>query len=90
MFFHAGSHVQHLYNVMKMENKIIVGRPINGISLNGLEWLLNDEGKPMQFNNKEKAIEFLRSNGHEDYTDDEIEDSFMFDELTEENGKKSN
>lgn len=40
-----------------------VGRPINGISINGLEFLLNDDGSKKHFINKESAEAFLFSNG---------------------------
>ena len=66
---------------MEIKNALtIVGRPINGISLNGLEYLLNQEGTDyMYFKNKEEAKMFLLSNdGLEDLTDDELEDSFRF------------
>lgn len=61
---------------------IIIGRPINGISLNGNEYLLNEEGtKELEFVDKETAKNFLRENGYEDMTDDEMEDSFHFEEI---------
>jgi hypothetical protein len=57
----------------------ILGRPINGISLNGLEYLLNQEGTDyMYFKNKEEARNFLRENVFPDSTDEELEDYFMF------------
>lgn len=43
--------------------KIIVGRHINGITLNPLEYLLDDEGDPMTFESEEKAKEFLAEKG---------------------------
>ena len=49
---------------------IIVGRHINGITLNDLEYLLESNGDYMEFENKEKAIDFLKSKGA---TDTEIE-----------------
>tara|TARA_R110000850_G_scaffold261800_1_gene390035 strand:+ start:7030 stop:7662 length:633 start_codon:yes stop_codon:yes gene_type:complete len=54
-------------------------RAINGIGLNGKEFLL-DGHLPMEFENRAKAKEFLRENGYEDLTDDEMEDSFHFEE----------
>lgn len=60
--------------------KVIVGRPINGISINGIEYLLNDDGNEMEFENKEQAVAFLRENGYADYSDEMIEDSFIFKE----------
>ena len=49
---------------------VSVGRPINGISINGLEWLLNDEGTDMLFKTEEEAKVFLKLHG---YTDDCME-----------------
>jgi hypothetical protein len=57
---------------------IIIGRAIGGISLNGLEYLLNEDQTEMEFKDKKAAMKFLRENGHEDWTDDELEDSYMF------------
>lgn len=58
---------------------IIIGRPILGISLNGLEYLLTEDGeKEMEFKDKDSAKQFLRDNGHEDWTDDDLEDSYTF------------
>jgi hypothetical protein len=42
---------------------VIVGRPINGISINLLEYLLDDNGEVRKFTNKESAKKFLRGNG---------------------------
>ena len=57
---------------------IVIGRPINGISLNGLEYLLNEDGDYKEFNSKEEAKTFLNSMFEEPLTDDDLEDSFMF------------
>ena len=59
---------------------IIVGRPINGITLNPLEYLLDDDGNEMLFETEEKAKDFLREHG---YTDDELE-WLTFQEIDEE------
>jgi len=42
---------------------VTIGRPINGISINGVEWLLDDDNKPMLFANRESAEQFLLDNG---------------------------
>lgn len=69
---------------------IIIGRPINGISLNGLEYLMTKNGKKeKEFKDKESAKKFLRKNGHADWTDDELEDSYMFVDTEENSEKKS-
>ncbi|UTC92509.1 hypothetical protein [Treponema denticola] len=39
---------------------IIVARHEEGISLNQLEYLLNEDGTEKEFENKDKAIEFLK------------------------------
>lgn len=57
---------------------IVIGRPIEGISLNGLEYLMDENGDYKLFNTKEEAKEFLNSNFEEPLTDDELEDNFMF------------
>ena len=40
---------------------IVIGRPINGISINGLEYMLDENGDYKLFNTKEEAKEFLNS-----------------------------
>lgn len=37
----------------------LVARPINGISINGYEYLYNDEQKLMHFESKDDALDFL-------------------------------
>jgi hypothetical protein len=41
----------------------LIGRPINGISLNGLEYVLDDTGLPMAFETEEGAKGFVFANG---------------------------
>jgi len=41
----------------------IVGRPIEGISINGDEWLLDDDGEVMEFETHEEAVKFLGVHG---------------------------
>jgi hypothetical protein len=60
------------------QSHILIGRPINGISLNGLEFLLDDKNEPMEFADKDKAKEFLKANGYADFSDEELEDAFNF------------
>ncbi len=48
---------------------IVVGRHINGITINQLEYLLNDEGDLMVFASEEKAKEYLLRNG---FSDDDV------------------
>jgi hypothetical protein len=55
---------------------IVIGRPINGISLNGLEWLLDDNGDLIRFSDIGSACSFLLENG---IIKDEL-DSFWFED----------
>ncbi len=50
-------------------NEIIVGKHINGIALNELEYLLDECGEILRFPNKEYAIYYLKNHG---VSDDEI------------------
>lgn len=45
---------------------IIVARHEEGIGLNQLEYLLNEDGTEKEFENKDKAIEFLKKAGASD------------------------
>ena len=57
---------------------IIIGRPIEGIYLNGLEYLLEDDGsKEKEFESKKEAIEFLREAG-ETLSDEDLEVAYVF------------
>ena len=47
-------------------NEIIVGRHINGITLNDLEYLLNENGDIMKFKSKEHAVRYLKEHGADD------------------------
>ncbi|NLT13382.1 MAG: hypothetical protein GXY05_03470 [Clostridiales bacterium] len=47
----------------------MVGRPIEGITLNPLEWLLDDDGKIRYFETKGDAVKFLTDCG---FTEDDI------------------
>ena len=42
---------------------VIVGRHINGITLNDLEWLLDEDGNEMVFKNQPEAEAFLLKSG---------------------------
>lgn len=60
--------------------KVIVGRPINGISLNGLEYILDDEGEIRYFDSVDEAKTLLREHG---YDDEDFDDYLVFKESTE-------
>jgi len=49
---------------------VIVGRHVNGITINPLEYVLDEDGDVMEFNTKKEAVEFLMDNG---ITDEEIQ-----------------
>jgi hypothetical protein len=42
---------------------VVIGRPVNGISINGLEWLLDGNGDLMRFTDGSAAKQFLLDNG---------------------------
>jgi len=48
---------------------IIVGRHINGITINPLEYLLDENGLVMEFINEDSATAFLKDKG---FSDDDI------------------
>lgn len=52
-------------------NKIIIGRPINGISLNGNEYILDENEEVKVFDSQEDAKEFLIKAG---YSKEELQD----------------
>jgi hypothetical protein len=62
---------------MDNEKRIIIGRPINGISINGLEYALDEHGKIKEFSDKKEAEQFLKDNG---FPDKEL-DSFFYEEI---------
>lgn len=58
---------------------IIIGRPSEDVSLNGLEYLMNEDNTNYKFfKDKREAMDFLNSNMSAPLTDDELEDAFMF------------
>ena len=65
---------------------IIVGRYINGICLNDLEYLLDGpDGNEIEFESKQAAINFLKNHGA---TDEEI-DYMVFEEINDEDNEKA-
>lgn len=46
--------------------EIIVGRNAEGICLNDLEYLLDEDGEIMKFKSKEHAIRYLKDHGADD------------------------
>lgn len=58
---------------------VAVGRHIDGITINPLEYLLDDEGELIVFESEESAKDFLKGKG---FTDDDIY-WFVFEEVKE-------
>lgn len=58
---------------------IIIGRPINGIGINGLEYLMNDDNSDYRFFvDKAEAMLYLRVYLGNEVTDEALEDTYMF------------
>ncbi|RKZ95594.1 MAG: hypothetical protein DRQ46_08220 [Gammaproteobacteria bacterium] len=55
--------------------KFIIGRPIEGISLNGYEYLLDPDGHELLFDTVDEAKKLLSDNGVEG---DELEDCYVY------------
>ena len=47
-------------------NEIIVGRHFEGITLNGLEYLLDENGDIMTFPTEDHAVRYLKEHGADD------------------------
>lgn len=61
---------------------VMIGRPINGISINGNEYVCDEKGRVIVFDDENDARTFLKEKG---YTDEEIEkDDIVFENI----GKK--
>ncbi len=58
-----------------------IGRAVEGITINGKEWLLDSEGNIMTFFSIKEAKIFLIKNGFEEFNEDELENYFVFEEL---------
>jgi hypothetical protein len=62
---------------MENEKRVIIGRPINGISINGLEYALDEHGEVKEFVDKKEAEQFLKDNG---FPDEDL-DFFIYEEI---------
>jgi hypothetical protein len=56
---------------------VIIGRAINGISINGNEYLLDEKNNVKRFESVQKAEEFLKDMG---FTSQEIEECISIEE----------
>jgi hypothetical protein len=62
--------LQKHFEIVKQEGlKCVVSRPINGITINGYEYLRNKDDELMVFASKDDAIVFLKQNGCDDMGD---------------------
>ena len=58
-----------------------ISRAIEGISINGKEYLLDNDGNVLNFQNEENAILFLKENGFEKFSNEDFQNSFFFEEI---------
>ena len=63
---------------------ISIYRYINDISLNGREYLLDEENQILKFNNEKQALNFLSNGGVEAKDEEELEDYGIYLEREEE------
>lgn len=47
-----------------MVSECVIARPINGISLNGLEYVLDEFGEVKRFETRCDAVDFLKGHGY--------------------------
>lgn len=60
---------------------VIIGRPLGGVSLNGNEYLLEENGEVMSFTTVQEAKAFLGQNG---VSEEDIEaEGIVFEEVSE-------
>ena len=52
--------------------KYVIARAINGISINGNEYLLDDDGEVLEFNTKKECVKYCESVG--------LDDSYVWEE----------
>lgn len=48
------------------DTKFVIGRPINGITINGREFVCDEKNEPMLFDSEDLALAFLKENGIDD------------------------
>jgi hypothetical protein len=79
---------------MDSEKRVIIGRPINGISINGLEYALDEHDEVKEFADRKEAVRFLKDHGAQDedmefYIFEEIEAKIKKPEKNHESPRKS-
>ena len=72
------------FHKTKGGSMISIYRYINDISLNGKEYLLNEENQELKFSNKKQAFNFLSDGGIEAKDEEELEDYGIYLERKEE------
>lgn len=60
---------------MAEKTGVIIGRPINGISINGFEYALDENNEYLHFDSKDDAKNFLREKGA---PEEDIEEFYEF------------
>lgn len=63
--------IKNVLSTMKSNSRIAITRPINGVTINGNESLLNSNNEVMLFENEVTAKEFLTTNG---FTNEDMKD----------------
>lgn len=66
-----------------VNNNIVLARPVNGVSLNGLEFLLDKNKEFLEFKTKDDARAFIREDIFPDSSDEEQDNYFTFMTVTE-------
>ena len=74
------------YKTFTGENMISIYRYINNISLNGKEYLLDEENQVLKFTNEKQAFNFLSDGGVEAKDEEELEEYGIYFETEEKNG----
>lgn len=61
---------------------VVIGRPINGVWINGLEYALDDDGSLRTWESRDTAETFLMVNGE---TKESIEENYVIEDYVEKN-----
>ena len=59
---------------------LVIGRPINGVWINGLEYVLNDDGSIRMWESHDSAETFLMTHGE---TKESIEENYVIENYDE-------
>lgn len=47
--------------------QLMIGRPVNGVTLNGMEYVCGDDGKPLLFGSENECLAYIRQHGYSGY-----------------------